>query len=582
MSASAGQNSFRERLKANLDRFEDDPSTARNGLRLLLNENPEEFCAAAAPFLIEGKETAAGQFLLELLAGKSLLPLCNPLLLSLEEEIVIARAVLEKDPLLDVKLARRISALVANPTRGQTEVAIAQRILDILAAITDGARILPILIQVLRDPDGRLRSKAALLVGRTNKSAQWVEQILREPDARVRANSIEALWGVDTEAVRNVLRTATKDPNNRVLGNALLGLYRLGDMSIVSRVLSLAVNPAPLFRATAAWVMGESNDPRFLPILAQMVRETDARARHNVFRAIARIKAAVARYAESPPALVRICQVSDEPDGSRLVKVAIARADGGEIPGLRPTNVVLWDGKRIVADYSFRRTRAADWMALGIAMPAARTCPHPHGEVLEETVRGCLRAKRPLDRWAILRFGAPRDEDAPPLDTDVLPPCVLTPETAALAAALDNPENRYGYVQTVQSFLNTLAQSSGNRNLLLIEDRTAQSTLPEIPASRWTSLVADAEAASIAIHAVVLTDSGKPPGTLAEVCAQTGGTCMGANDLSGLSALFERIHLRLVNPYDLSYRPERPQSGVPIKLQVYSEHGCGEDSAQPQ
>ncbi|HOK47141.1 MAG TPA: TonB family protein, partial [Bryobacteraceae bacterium] len=54
-------------------------------------------------------------------------------------------------------------------------------------------------------------------------------------------------------------------------------------------------------------------------------------------------------------------------------------------------------------------------------------------------------------------------------------------------------------------------KSSGNRNLLLIEDRTAQSTLPEIPASRWTSLVADAEAASIAIHAVVLTDSGKPP-----------------------------------------------------------------------
>ncbi|MGE5568786.1 MAG: HEAT repeat domain-containing protein [Rhodospirillales bacterium] len=580
--ASAGPNLLHERVKENLDRFEVDPWSARNELRTLLNENPEEFCAAAAPFLVEGKETAAGQFLLELLIGKGLLPLCNPVLFSLEDEIAIAREVLEKDPLLDIKLARRISALVANPTRGQPEVAAAQRILEILAAITDGARILPILIQVLRDPDGRLRSKAALLVGRTNKSAQWVEQILREPDARVRANSIEALWGVDNEAVRAVLRTATRDPNNRVLGNALLGLYRLGDISIVSRVLSLAANPAPLFRATAAWVMGESNDPRFLPVLAQMVRETDARARHNVFRAIARIKAAAARYAEAPPLRVRICQVSNQPDGSRLVRAAMALPDGSEIPGLLPTNVVLWDGQKIVADYNLRRARAADWMALGIAMPAARTCPHPHGEMLEETVRECLLGKRPADRWAILRFGSPRDEDASPIDTDVLPPCVLTPETGALVAALDNPENRYGYAETVQSFLNTLGQSSGSRNLLLVEDRTAESTLPEIPAARWTSLVADAQAASIAIHAVVLTESGKPTEMLAAVCAQTGGTCIGAGDLSGLSALFERVHLRMVNPYDLTYHPEQPQSGAPLKLQVYSEHGCGEDTALPQ
>lgn len=579
MSASVGHGFLRERLNEQIERFDLDPSRARNVLRNLLNDNREEFCDAAARFLVEGDQTAGGRFLHELLTGKGLLPLCNPVLLSLEHEIAIARSVAERDPLLDVKLARRISALVAGPGRGQFEVAVAQRILEILAAITDGARILPILIQVLRDPDGRLRSKAALLVGRTNKSAQWVEQVMREPDARVRANSIEALWGVDTEAVRAVLRAATKDPNNRVLGNALLGLYRLGDVSTIGRVLSLATHPAPVFRSTAAWIMGETDDPRFLPALARMIRETDAQVRRSVFRAIAHIKQALARHTNAPPLRVCLCQASTQPDGSRLVRAAVALPDGGEVPGLLPTNLVLWEGQQIVPDYTLRRTRAADWLALGVAMPAARTCPHPNGDVLEQTVRDCLGAKRATDRWAILRFGSPRDEDAPPIDTNVLPPCFLTPEAGTLAAALDNAENRYGYAETVRSFLNTLAQSNGSRNLLLIEDRSAESTLPEIPASRWTSIVTDAQAASIAIHAIVLTASGKPTETLAAVCAQTEGICMATSDLGGISALCERLYLGLAQPYDIVYRPEHPQDGAPLRLQVYSERGYGEDTA---
>jgi HEAT repeat protein len=578
VSASAGLDVLRERLNEQMERFELDPSRARNVLRNLLNDNPEEFCKAAAPFLAGNGKTASGRFLNELLGGKGLLPLCNPALLSLEDEIAIARSVVEMDPLLDIKLARRISALMSGPGRGPSEVAAAQRILEILAAITDGARILPILIQVLRDPDGRLRSKAALLVGRTNKSAQWVEQVMREPDARVRANSIEALWGVDTEAVRAVLRAATKDPNNRVLGNALLGLYRLGDVSIISRVLSLTKHPAPAFRSTAAWIMGETEDPRFLPALARMIGETDAHARRSVFRAIARIKQALARYTSGQPLRVCLCQSSAQPDGSRLVRAAVALPDGGEVPGLRSTNLVLWEGREIVADYTLRRARAADCLALGVAMPATRTCPHPNGDVLEQIVRDCLAAKRASDRWAILRFGSPRDEDAPPIDTNVLPPCFLTADTGTLAVALDNPENRYGYAETVQSFLNTLAQSNGSRNLLLIEDRSAESTLPEIPAGRWTSVITDAQSASIAIHAIVLTASGKPTETLAAICAQTGGICVAAGDLAGIPALCERLYFGLAHPYDIAYRPENQQGEAPLKLQIYSEHGYGEDS----
>jgi hypothetical protein len=313
-----------------------------------------------------------------------------------------------------------------------------------------------------------------------------------------------------------------------------------------------------------------------------MIREGDAQARHSVFRAIARLKQAAARCSQAPPLRVCLCQVRAQSDGTRLVRVAVAMPDGGEVPGLLPTNLALWESTEIIPDYTVRRMRAADSLALGVAMPAARTCPHPNGDVLEQAVRNCLGAKGATDRWAILRFGAPRDEDAPPIDTNVLPPCFLTPEAGSLAAAVENPENRYGYAQAVQSFLNTLSQSSGNRNLLLIEDRTAESTLPEIPAARWTSIVTEAQAASIAIHGIALTASGLPPATLASVCAQTAGICLATSDLGQVSTLCERLYMGLEHPYDIVYRPAHPQTAADLRLQVYCAHGCGEDTAPAQ
>ena len=79
------------------------------------------------------------------------------------------------------------------------------------------------------------------------------ERLLTKRDPRVRANAIEALWGSDSALARGLFREASRDVNNRVAGNALLGLYLLGDTSAVPQILKMAAQPDPLFRATAAW-----------------------------------------------------------------------------------------------------------------------------------------------------------------------------------------------------------------------------------------------------------------------------------------------------------------------------------------
>ena len=568
---SGGVQTLVDRIQAEVATFEHDPVRARKALRDLLVADRPSFRLAALPWLREGNRRAGVQFLFELL--KDVLPLCNPALISLEDDVAIARVVMESEPLLDVKLARRITD---SRLRGSEKIdnTVALRILEVLAIITDGTRILPMLIQVLREPDPRLRSKAALLVGRTNKNAQWVEQVLQQPDARVRANSIEALWGVDTEAVRAVLRGALRDSNNRVIGNALLGLYRLGDAVTIGLTLRMSQHPAPLFRATAAWVMGETGDPRFLPTLAQMVRETDTQARHSVFRAISKLKNAIARYARAPALRVSLCQATPQPDGARLVRAGAALADGGEVTELLPTGLVLWEGRKMIAQYSMRRPRSVDWLTLGVALPATQACSPEHCGVLERGAQACLALKGGADRWAILRFGG-KLEDAGRQPSQ--PACYLGPDVEALTSALNAPKEWFPYADVVPALLRAVAQASGSRNLLLLEDRTAESGLPELDQAQWGGLIRDAQAAVVAIHAVVLTGPGDSPGILAEVSEQTRGMCLATSEPDRIPELCGKLYFGLLHPYEILYHPDQPEPAGPLKLQVYAEQGYGED-----
>src|SRR5208283_3130365 len=154
-----------------------------------------------------------------------------------------------------------------------------QRVLLLLSSIPENARVLPMVVKLLRHPNQNVRSKAALVIGRVSKTPQVMKGFLAEPDPRVRANAIEALWGMDSDQACAVMREAADDPNNRVAGNALVGLYRAGETLAIPRILQLACHPKAEFRTTAAWIMEQSGSPRFLPALAHMVRESDPRAR---------------------------------------------------------------------------------------------------------------------------------------------------------------------------------------------------------------------------------------------------------------------------------------------------------------
>jgi HEAT repeat protein len=69
-----------------------------------------------------------------------------------------------------------------------------------------------------------------------------------------------------------------------------VGLHRLGETrDVIKHLGEMTRHPEGLFRAAAAWVMGQTGEERYAGVLRHMVRDPDARVRRNALRALRRI-----------------------------------------------------------------------------------------------------------------------------------------------------------------------------------------------------------------------------------------------------------------------------------------------------
>jgi HEAT repeat protein len=238
-------------------------------LRLLIsNENSAE-------------ERSRGlQYIASLVTSGDLLPriLLDDRVLSSHAAATLAPKVAAVHPLLDVHL---VGLVVANggSEGGVATSALVLRALAIASTISDCSWLAPSLVQLLRHSCARVRSKAALLLGRANRNLPRIENLLASPDSRLRANAVESLWGDGRHEVLRMLKKASHDECGRVMVNALLGLCKAGDMEAHSRLLDMAENDNPALRCGAAWAMGESSDREFSAALETLAHDADVKVR---------------------------------------------------------------------------------------------------------------------------------------------------------------------------------------------------------------------------------------------------------------------------------------------------------------
>lgn len=536
---------FRPKLDALVRNLDRDAARSKRLIRGLLDEDRDTFLKMALPLLKARLDSVGAQYIVGVLSASGLLvrTLIHPEL-TREQALAVAQTATRVDSNAEAALARALSENLGEADAAE-RVEEQTRLMEILCVVSDGSRIFPALVRLLRHPNPHIRSKAVLMIGRGNRSATWVRQRLGNSDPRIRANAAEALWGVDTPEARELLQSLVHDPNNRVAGNALVGLYRLGEQSVIPEILALARHDSPVFRATAAWAMGATGDPRFTEALAALLREPHGVIRKRAFAALGSIRAAVsdARQGARWRLFARVLDVEAGRAGRR-VAFGVARENGGLARPIRPTQVLLSEDGQNVTQYRVVERPLPETMPIVFVLPRSGAAE----------ARACLCWKRPTDLWGLLYYTAA---------TSGPPPAAAAPRFHSSQEAITAELDRVPPASDCDDLWHSVARAvkvdggsnAGKRRIILFNQ-------PADRAAAGEELVS----AAIASQAYVQAVSFGPDGAVQDFCRRVNGHFREAGEDGGVEA-----YLSLFAKYEASYQPlDAEAQSLKIRL-----HGPG-------
>jgi FOG: HEAT repeat len=206
--------------------------------------------------------------------------------ISAQQAETLTRIALLRDASFVTRLAKTL-ALGKGPELAPLRIV---RVLEVLSKVADISRLRPVLVRLVTHDNLFVRSKASLILARSHGSSGWIRKQYASDDPRIRANAIESGWGLQDDEYRRICRDALNDVNNRVRGNALIGLYRCGAENWAARMAELSRHESENFRITAAWAMGMTGEACFLSVLQELAAEGHGQVRWHALRAISRIR----------------------------------------------------------------------------------------------------------------------------------------------------------------------------------------------------------------------------------------------------------------------------------------------------
>jgi len=342
--------------------------------------------------------------------------LCDPRRFETHAAMAVARQMKERYRDFETRLVTELMALPEVAAGKDRRI---ERCLQILDAVSSGRRIIMPLMRLMNSENQRIRSKVARILGRLADNASWTRKVLAEVDPRTRANIIESLWGNDSPEIREVLWQATEDGNNRVRGNAILGLYQLGVASVLPAIRVLAENETANCRATAAWLMGATGDPRFRGMVKKLRADPVPSVRAAALRALVQLNKTERTDSPNLEPLVRF---SEAAEGVRRVGFELPE-DAADSRVLLATDVVLAQNGELIWDYSFVERRLGPVSALFVLFDGPESGRLPD---LKDAFQVCLEQKESNDRWSVVRMAAGPDSDFDELAS--VPPPYQGPE----------------------------------------------------------------------------------------------------------------------------------------------------------
>jgi hypothetical protein len=557
-----------------IEAFPANPVASGKFLQQLLLDDPRQFFIDALPLLRTAPDIPGFYYILALLHSQNLIlkNLCDPGLFSKPESIALAKRMSRVEPLFNMRLAKMLLATEAQSAGSEAELGTQSlaglRLLEIMAETSDRGRSL-LLAQLLHHPNPLVRSKAALLVGKSNKDVKWVSQQMNGNDSRVRANALEALWGIESDDCRQVFLDALDDPANRVVGNGIRGLYMLGMPSAVGSILTMIAHPEDGFRKTGIWLIGEFGDLRFLPVLARLMKESSAALRPYVFRVFAKLKQKRLRLAALPPLRLYALPGKSVPEGWREVYVVALSASGQPLAGLKATQLALWEKNDLILDYNVRPALEKEPLSIAFAVPR-NTEPAGMPGPYERALDSCLLLKRKVDGWMMVQYCRSEEgaEQATLAQEESAAELRFLLDTAVAEKTYKSRKSRLScspnLLGGLLSLIPAMSRGRGRRHLIFLDDGSCRR--PD--RAGVEAILGAAKKAEITLHGVGLRQT-----SWRDVCAATGGQWLVGVTDQAVPELLTGLYASLAANYQVRYRSDEFRD---LRIEVCTDQGLGE------
>ena len=306
-SAATGAGS----VEALIAQFDANPFTTSRSLRQLRDADPGRFQEFALRSIAELPENPGIRFVATLvpLSEPILELIANPKAFSEDSARRIVEVMRRVDSQTEAKLLRLITGNPSNPLPSQ----MIDRILDLVDAVSDSPRLVPVLMQIFRSADSYSRARLSLSIGKHHRNKDWIEDRMRDTDPRVRANAVAANWLQKDDAALTLFAAALRDPHHRVIGNGAVGLYYAGDLRSLRVFGELLANQDPNWRAAGLWGIGHVQDTRFKGQIARLSEDRDMIVRRSLIVAQARLERVIEIRGEQPKLQLRLIKATRQP-----------------------------------------------------------------------------------------------------------------------------------------------------------------------------------------------------------------------------------------------------------------------------
>ena len=577
--------------------FSQEETAAKKILNDLASADPAAFFAAGIRVTAASPPSDGLRYLVVTMAKDKRLSagLLDTSVCSLEEAVAVTRAAAQAGAQLQANFELALNKALQGQASPQ-KVERISRILDILAATCDPSCWNSFQVELMAYPDKIVRSKAALLIGRSTRNVAWIARRLLDRDLRVQASAVEALWGLDAGETKPHYLAALKSGNNRVAANAALGLYLSGDAGATRVLLDLLNRDDPSFRLSALWAIGETGDERFLAVLSEYYKNAQGKLRLAAVGAMSRIRRREKTAQQAGALQVHIAQAVAQPDGLRRLAFALSCHPARDLSAIKATEFAVWENGAAVEDYEVRLATPPALLMAGFVAPRFASGDEPYEKALREGLKQCLCLKRKDDLWRIDRYSIeispPGGEKSPlsafPYDDALLTPelkaaygCISDPELFLKALTLPAPPDRSAAdpLSALERQFEAFGQRGGKRHAFLFLHDMSGFDLQEQAAI--TRLGAGARESSVVLHGICPDAAGKWP-LVREACLSHPEGSFAETTLEGMVDALVDAYANLCSRFEIVYSlsglaDAGAASQTPnVKLKISSGHGYAE------